>query len=123
MCTGTRQGLFRRIGQALEIAVSGIEKGFDKELHPIERVFFYMPFMHREDIDMQKRSIALFAALERGFTSPAELAEMLSTNSEYARRHYAIIERFGRYPHRNKILGRESTPEEVEFLKQPGSSF
>lgn len=116
-------GAFSRDRQALEIAVSGIEKGFDKELHPIERVFFYMPLMHSEDIDMQKRSIALYSALERGFTSPAELAEMLSTNSEYARRHYAIIERFGRYPHRNKILGRESTPEEVEFLKQPGSSF
>lgn len=116
-------GAFSQDRQALKIAVSGIEKGFDKRLHPIEGVFFYMPLMHSEDIDMQKRSIALFSALERGFTSPAELAEMLSTNSEYARRHYAIIGRFGRDPHRNKILGRESTPEEVEFLKQPGSSF
>ena len=116
-------GAFSQDAQALEIAVSGIEKGFDKELHPVMRVFFYMPFMHSEDLEMQERSIALFTALERDFTSPPELAEMLSNNSEYAERHYAIIERFGRYPHRNRILGRESTPEEIEFLKQPGLLF
>jgi uncharacterized protein (DUF924 family) len=108
---------------ALEIAMSGIEKGFDKGLHPVMKVFFYMPFMHSEDMEMQKRSLALFGSLEMEFTSPGDLAEMLSSNRDYAERHYAIINRFGRYPHRNKILGRESTPEEVEFLKQPGSSF
>jgi uncharacterized protein (DUF924 family) len=108
---------------ALEIAMSGIEKDFDKGLHPVMKVFFYMPFMHSEDMEMQKRSLALFGSLEREFTSPGDLAEMLSNNRDYAGRHYAIINRFGRYPHRNKILGRESTPEEVEFLKGPGSSF
>lgn len=82
-----------------------------------------MPFMHSEVLEMQERSIALFGALERDFPSPPELAEMLSSNRDYAERHYAIIERFGRYPHRNRILGRESSPEEIEFLKQPGSSF
>ncbi len=87
------------------------------------RVFFYMPFMHSESKDMQNRSMALFGALEKDFTSPRELSEMLSDNMEYAERHRAIIERFGRFPHRNIVLGRESTPEEIEFLKQPGSSF
>ncbi|MFI5322769.1 MAG: DUF924 family protein [Thermodesulfobacteriota bacterium] len=87
------------------------------------RVFFYMPFMHSESLEMQESSLGLFKDLEKDFTFPPQLAEMLSTNRDYAERHYAIIERFGRYPHRNKILGRESTPEEFEFLKQPGSSF
>lgn len=108
---------------ALSTAEKGIEKGFDKGLHPVMRVFFYMPFMHSESKDMQKRSTALFGALEKDFTSPRELAEMLSDNMEYAERHRAIIERFGRFPHRNRILGRESTTEEIEFSKQPGSSF
>jgi uncharacterized protein (DUF924 family) len=93
------------------------KKGFDKELHPVMRVFFYMPFMHSEALEIQGRS------LERDFNTPPELAEMLSISRVYAERHYAIIERFGRYPHRNRILGRESTPEELEILKQPGSSF
>lgn len=120
---GDTPGAFSQDSRALEIAVSGIEKGFDKDLHPVMRVFFYMPFMHSENLDMQKRSLKLFKSLEREFTSPPGLAGMLSSNRDYAERHYAIIERFGRYPHRNRILGRESTPEETEFLKQPGSSF
>ncbi|MGH7851772.1 MAG: DUF924 family protein [Thermodesulfobacteriota bacterium] len=116
-------GAFSQDARALVIAAKGIEKGFDKGLPPVMRVFFYMPFMHSEDLEMQERSIALFGALEKDFPSPPELAEMLSNNRDYAERHYAIIERFGRYPHRNRILGRESSPEEIEFLKQPGSSF
>lgn len=114
---------FSQDTQALSTAEKGIEKGFDKGLHPVMRVFFYMPFMHSESKDMQNRSMALFGALEKDFTSPRELAEMLSDNMEYAERHRAIIEHFGRFPHRNRILGRESTTEEIEFLKQPGSSF
>lgn len=116
-------GAFSQDAQALEAAAKGIEKGFDKGLHPVMRVFFYMPFMHSEDLEMQERSIALFGAMERDFTSPPELAKMLSSNRDYAERHYSIIKRFGRYPHRNRILGRESTAGEIEFLKQPGSSF
>ena len=116
-------GAFAQDRLALELALRGIEKGFDKKLHPVMRVFHYMPFMHSESPEMQRRSLELFKALERDFTSPPELARMLSTNREYAERHNAIIERFGRYPYRNEILGRESTPEELEFLKQPGSSF
>ncbi|MCI0481529.1 MAG: DUF924 domain-containing protein, partial [Candidatus Dadabacteria bacterium] len=116
-------GAFSHDPQALETAAKGIEKGFDKVLHPVMRVFFYMPFMHSENLDMQERSITLFGALERDFPSPPGLGKMLSSNRDYAERHYAVVKRFGRYPHRNKILGRESSPEEIEFLKQPGSSF
>jgi len=118
-----RPEAFAQDSRALNLSLRGIERGFDRELHPVMRVFFYMPFMHSEDLDIQARSIALFSALERDFTSPPALSDMLSSNSEYAERHYAIIERFGRFPHRNSILGRESTAEEIEFLKQPGSSF
>ena len=116
-------GAFAQDLLALRIALEGIEKGFDKELHPVERAFFYMPFMHSEDLDMQRKSLQLFGNLERLFNSPPELAQLLSENRKYAERHYDIIERFGRYPHRNEIQGRESTDEEIEFLKKPGSSF
>ena len=119
---GTREA-FSQDKQALGIALGGIGKGFDKELHPVERAFMYMPFMHSEDPNMQRKSLQLFGALERSFNSPPKLAQMLSENRKYAERHYEVIERFGRYPHRNEILGRESTDEELEFLKKPGSSF
>ena len=114
---------FAQDPRALNLSQRGIERGFDKELHPAMRVFIYMPFMHSEDPDIQKKSIALFAVLERDFTSLPALSNVLSENRDYADRHEAIIERFGRFPHRNSILGRESTAEEIEFLKQPGSSF
>ena len=114
---------FAQDGRALETAMSGIARGFDKWLYPVMRVFFYMPFMHSEDLLMQERSLELFRGLENEFSSVPDVSEMLSGNRDFAERHYDIVKRFGRYPHRNRILGRESTPEEIEFLKQPGSSF
>ncbi len=114
---------FSQDSLALAVSEGGIEQGFDKELHPVERIFFYLPFMHSEDLDIQKRSLSLFSDLEKTFTHPAELSDMLTSSREFAERHYEIIERFGRYPHRNEILGRQSTEEEIEFLKRPGSSF
>jgi len=114
---------FSQDSRALDLATRGIQKGFDGVLHPVKRIFFYMPFEHSEDIKVQKRSIELYRGLEKEFWSPPELAEILSSSRDYAEKHYAIVERFGRYPHRNRILGRISTPEEIEFLKQPSSSF
>lgn len=114
---------FARDGLALETAARGIAKGFDKGLHPVMRVFFYIPFMHSEDLVMQERSLEFFRGLENEFSSAPGVSEMLSSNRDYAERHYEIVKRFGRYPHRNRILGRESTPEEIAFLQQPGSSF
>ena len=108
---------------ALEICLRGIEKGFDIKLHPVERLFFYMPLEHQEDLEIQKKSVEYFSMLEKLFLSPPSLASMLSEFKNYADKHFVIIERFGRFPHRNEILGRKSTPEEIEFLKQPGSSF
>jgi uncharacterized protein (DUF924 family) len=96
--------------QALAAAAAAVERGFDRLLSRTERTFMYLPFEHAEDLAAQRRSLALFEALD-----PKDI--------DYVRRHHEIIARFGRFPHRNAILGRESTPDEIEFLKQPGSSF
>lgn len=108
---------------AIEICLRGIENGFDKRLHPVERLFFYMPLEHSEDLEMQKKSVEYFSMLEKLFSFPQSLASMITEFRKYAEMHYVTIKRFGRFPHRNEILGRESTTEEIEFLTQPGSSF
>lgn len=104
-------------GDAAALATAGnaVERGFDRELGPCERWFMYLPFEHAESLAVQDRSIALFRAL----ADESDLADPL----EWAIRHRAIIERFGRFPHRNPILGRESTADELAFLREPGSSF
>ena len=101
--------------RALATAQDAIARGLDRELDHVERWFLYMPFQHSEDPAVQERSLELFRALAdaSGDGGPFEWAE----------RHAVIIRRFGRYPHRNAILGRESTPEEIAFLEQPGSRF
>jgi len=96
---------------ALEAARTAIERGFDAGLGEVERSFLYMPFMHSEALADQARPVALFAAVGNDY------------NSRYAVQHRDIVARFGRFPHRNALLGRASTEEETEFLKQPGSSF
>lgn len=106
---------FATDSRALEIALGIVERGFDAAYLPVERAFAYLPFEHAEDIVMQRRSRALFAKLPPSAASASYM--------DYACRHHDVIERFGRFPHRNKILGRASTPEEGEFLKQPGSNF
>ncbi len=102
---------------ALKVCLDGIEKKQDEELLFAQRSFFYMPLMHSEDREIQKKSIEIFTKLgiDEGKTG--------SDHLEYAIKHKAIIDRFGRYPHRNQILERTSTPEEIEFLKGPNSSF
>jgi uncharacterized protein (DUF924 family) len=94
---------------ALAIAQDAIAAGFDRELDTGQRMFLYMPFQHGEDRAIQARSVELFTQLGD------------ATGLKYAREHRDVIERFGRFPHRNRILGRESTPAESEFLKtHPG---
>jgi len=101
--------------RALATAEYAIQRGFERDLDGFERWFLYLPFEHSEDLGVQERSLALFAKLaaDTGERSPLEWAE----------KHAAVIRRFGRYPHRNAILGRESTPAEVAFLQEPGSRF
>ncbi len=100
---------------ALAAADAAVARGYDRALTPVERGFVYLPFEHAEDAAMQRRSLALFGELAR------ETGD--DTLLDWARRHADVIFRFGRYPHRNAILGRASTPEEVAFLAQPGSRF
>ena len=98
--------------RALAIAEAAIEKGFDRQL-PNERcMFLYMPFEHSEDLMVQERSLEIFRRLE-----------LEEDTYGFVVRHHEIIERFGRFPHRNKVLGRQSTPEEIAFLDEPHSSF
>jgi uncharacterized protein (DUF924 family) len=108
---------------ALKACLNGIEKGFDINQHPIERLFYYMPLMHSEDLEIQMTSLECFTMLEKLFTSPPSIASIISRSKMYAEKHYLIIEKFGRFPHRNKIIGRSSTPEELKFLKESGYSF
>ena len=89
---------------ALSIAQHAIAAGWDEELTQQQRLFLYMPFQHAEDRAVQARSIELFTRLGLG------------ENLDYANRHKEIVDRFGRFPHRNEVLGRVSTPEEVEFI-------
>jgi uncharacterized protein (DUF924 family) len=101
--------------QALQLSKQAILNEFDLDLHPVQRWFLYMPFEHSENLRDQDISIELFAELQTQLPDSQVL--------EYAERHRRIIARFGRFPHRNKILQRKSTPEELEFLKTPGSGF
>jgi len=101
---------------ALEAALAIDNSGANQTLPPVQRAFAYMPFEHAESLAMQQRCVILFEKL-------AGAAAGFESMLDYAKRHHDVIRKFGRFPHRNDILGRPSTPEEVEFLKQPGSSF
>ena len=96
---------------ALALAARAIDAGLDQALDLERRKFLYMPYQHSEDPAVQARSVELFESLDD------------LQNVEYAKRHQEIVARFGRFPHRNQVLGRESTAEEIEFLKEPDSSF
>ena len=101
--------------------LDGIARGHDRHLRIIERVFFYLPLEHSERIDDQEHAVKLFVAL-RDTAAPAH-RKRLGNFADYAQRHRDIVARFGRFPHRNEVLGRQSTDEEQAFLEQPGSSF
>lgn len=96
---------------ALALAQFAVEKGFNKALNKIQCSFLYLPYMHSESALIHKVAQALYTELDA------------PVNLDFELQHKAIIDRFGRYPHRNEILGRQSTAEELEFLQQPGSGF
>ena len=98
-------------GIALVLAQEAIAVGADKALNPVEKSFLYMPFMHSESLVIHEKALALYQA------------NGIDSNVDFEIKHKEIIERFGRYPHRNSILNRHSTAEEIEFLSQPNSSF
>ena len=102
--------------KAGELARQGVASGADQQLRVAERTFLYMPLMHQESLADQEHCVSLFEDLAGQHSGSAN-------NAQYARAHRDIVARFGRFPHRNEILGRSCTAEEEEFLKQPGSSF
>ena len=98
-------------GIALTLSQEAVNAGDDKALTEQERQFLYMPYMHSESRVIHEEAVKLYDSIDHSY------------GYEYELKHKEIIDRFGRYPHRNEILGRKSTDEELEFLKQPGSSF
>ena len=106
---------------ALRWAKEALALGLDTRARPIERVFLYLPLEHSENLADQQHAVRLFDALAASVSS--ELRPAFDGFLDYARRHLEIIERFGRFPHRNAALGRETTAAEADFLRQPGSRF
>lgn len=102
---------FANDGLALALAQEAVARGCDRELPVPQRAFLYLPYMHSESPLIHEQALGLYAL-------PG-----LEQNLDFERRHKAIIDRFGRYPHRNHLLGRASTDEELAFLQEPGSSF
>ena len=107
--------------KAQRVALSGLADGFDQSLPPLQRVFAYLPLEHAEDMGLQQRSVALFEALHA--EAPPEQRERYAMFLDYARRHREVIARFGRFPHRNAVLHRTDTPDEVSYVEQPGARF
>jgi uncharacterized protein (DUF924 family) len=107
--------------EALTLTVSGMQIGADAALDAVERLFFYMPLMHAESLDVQDESVAAFRRLRE--EAPADLQRIFQASLDAAVQHRDIIARFGRFPHRNRALGRESTPQEIEWLATKGSDF
>jgi uncharacterized protein (DUF924 family) len=113
--------------QARAQTLEGLARGHDRELSPIERLFFYMPLEHSEQLEHQEQCVALIRQLAADVAAEPNVEpgrrDRFAGFIDYAVRHRDIVARFGRFPHRNALLGRSSTPEELEFLRQPGSSF
>ena len=108
---------------ALRLALDGVAHGHDTDesIPPVARIFFYLPLEHAEDLAMQNHSVVAFEELAQE-ASP-DLRGFFASTADYALRHREVIERFGRFPHRNPILGRTNTPEESIYLAQPGAGF
>lgn len=107
--------------EAQDLVLQGLLAADDRALTRVEATFMYMPLMHAENVAMQRLCVRLFARMEKE-ARPVDV-ERAQKYLDFARQHLVIVERFGRFPHRNQILGRESTAEETEFLKEPGSGF
>lgn len=112
---------FAHDAKARAATLASISTGDEATLTTVERSFLYMPLMHSEDVDLQHKCVAAFERL--GKDASPDLQKYVANSLDYAKKHAEIIERFGRFPHRNAILERATTPEESEFLAQPGSSF
>ncbi len=107
--------------KALAVALEAIDAGFDAWLHPVRASFLYLPLEHAEDAALQERCVALFQQLAE--RAPPGLEPRFESFLDFARRHRDMVVRFGRFPHRNAVLGRQSTPEEAAYLRSGGETF
>ena len=107
--------------RAQKLVAQGIAADFDRQLKPVQRLFIYLVFEHCENLAVQNEAVSRFIKLVA--EQPEAERGVFADNLDYAERHQKVIARFGRFPHRNAVLGRESTVEELEFLKEPGSRF
>ena len=112
---------FAQDEKAQQLCIDGISSGDDQKLHPVERSFFYMPLQHAEDIERQKLGLEAFEQLMQDV--PETYRKPFEASLEWARKHHYVIERFGRFPELNDILGRESSAEEIAFIKEGKYSF
>jgi uncharacterized protein (DUF924 family) len=112
---------FGLIEHALPVAIRAIDQGFDRKVRPMQRLFYYLPLEHSEDLSHQKRCVELCERLVAE-ASPHE-KKYMEVFLDYAIKHLVVIERFGRYPDRNEILGRPHTPEEADYVAQGGPPF
>jgi uncharacterized protein (DUF924 family) len=117
---GTAQA-FALDQQALALTLSGMQSAADGALNVIERLFFYMPLQHAESTEVQDESVSSYKRLVA--ESPAELRSTFEEAFESAEEHRGLIRQFGRFPHRNRVLGRENTPDEEAYLKKTGERF
>ncbi|MBV4475497.1 DUF924 family protein [Pseudomonas botevensis] len=107
--------------RAQQLVAQGIAADFDRQLRPVQRLFIYLVFEHCENLAVQNEAVSRFIDLVA--EQPEAERAVFADNLDYAERHQRVIARFGRFPHRNAVLGRASTAEELAFLSQPGSSF
>ena len=112
---------FAHDAQALALTLSGMQSAADAALDVVERIFFYMPMQHAEAREAQDESVAAYRRLRT--EAPHDLREFFDSSVRSAENHRAIVEQFGRFPHRNALLGRDSTPAELEWLKKGGTAF
>jgi uncharacterized protein (DUF924 family) len=112
---------FAQDERALELCLAGVADGADAALAPVHRIFFYMPLQHAESRDVQDESLRVYRRLAR--EAPGPLRPLFDSCLQFAQLHERIIARFGRFPHRNAVLGRASTPAEVQFLEEEGLRF
>jgi uncharacterized protein (DUF924 family) len=112
---------FAQDARALALTLTGMQFGADSTLDPVERIFFYMPLMHAEDPEVQEEGVSAFRRLLA--EAPADLHDVFKDSLDSAVRHRDIIARFGRFPHRNRSLGRIATTEESQWLADQGHDF
>jgi len=113
--------MFAYDDQARDLAHFAVKKNYHQTMHVLEALFLLLPFEHSENGDDQRLAVKLLGEVHA--RAPQPLQEVTAGTYDYAKKHATVIERFGRFPHRNEVLGRVSTPEEVAFLRSPGSRF